>query len=204
MVKNSLQNSDQDRRFYKEMITRRFLNNPRMAMIFGKNKLSLPRKVANLVNYCFEIALRLDGVYVATNRKTIVLFYEKKKFKKTWKDHLRYLKVALSIPLKNLPDVMKKEKEVTQRRIALDNYLYVWFIAQEEDYNKLDGLVEINKMLAIKAKDLELPIVFETSDRRLLRFYKQAGYTQYNTLERGSEITYFFTDNHTADTRLKI
>lgn len=199
MVRSSFQNSNIDFDYYKNLLARRFLSNPRMGMVFGNRKSSLPRKVANFVNYCFDIASRLDGVFVASNRKTIVLFYEKKKFKKTWKDHMRYLGIALSIPVLKIPKVLKIEREIAQHRIQLDNYLYVWFLAQEEEYSKLDGLVEINKMLAAKAEDLGVPLVFETSDIRLLRFYDQAGYTRYAKLKRGDETTYFFVDDQTAE-----
>lgn len=199
MENNKLQFSNAEILHYKKLISNRFVENPRMSLLFNKDKKSFKKNVFNLVNYCFHIALNTNGVYVAKNKKTIVLFYEQTKLKKTFSDYLRYLNVVKSIPISNLKNVLRNEKEIKKHKLKLDNYLYVWFIAQEEGYGKLDGLNEINKMLFKQSNAKELPILFETSDIRLIRFYKHVGFDVYKKLKRGDETIYFFADKKTLN-----
>ncbi|WP_298512088.1 hypothetical protein [uncultured Kordia sp.] len=184
---------------YIQLISNRFLKNPRMALLFNKNKKSFQKNVFNAVNYCFRVALNNNGVYVAENKKTIVLFYEHQKLKKTFGDFCRYLNVVKGIPLTNIKKVLQHEKEVKKHKLKLDNYIYVWFIAQEEGYGSLEGLNEINKMLFRLSETNKLPILFETSDIRLLRFYKHVGFDVYKKLKNEEETIYFFADKQTLE-----
>ncbi|MEM6717984.1 MAG: hypothetical protein AAF611_01580 [Bacteroidota bacterium] len=196
-MENKQQLSKAEQLHYIKLISNRFLNNPRMALLFNKNKKSFPQHVFNAVNYCFQVALRNDGVYIAENKKTILLFYEQQKLKKNFRDFCRYLKVIKGIPLANMKKVLQNEKEVKTHKLNIANYMYVWFIAQEEGYGSLEGLNEINKMLFKLSNQRNLPILFETSDIRLLRFYKHVGFDVYHTLKRQDETIYFFADKKT-------
>lgn len=169
-----------------------------MSLLFNKEKKSFKKNVFNLVDYCYNLALKANGVYVAENKKTIVLYYEKKKLKKSFGDYYRYLKVAKGISIFNLAAVLRSEKEIQNHKIKLDNYIYVWFIAQKEGYGKLDGLQEINQMLFTMSHKTNLPIVFETSDTKLIKYYKHIGYDVYKELERGDETVYFLADQDTV------
>jgi len=202
MENNSLQFSDTEILYYKELITNRFVRNPRMSLLFNKEKSNFRKNIFDLVSYCFRIALRINGVYVASNKKTIVLFYENSKLKKSFGDYLQYLKVIKGVPISNFKRVLRKEKEIKRRKLKLDNYIYVWFIAQEEGYGKLDGLQEINMMLSTLSKQKNLPILFETSDSRLLRFYKHVGFEIYDELVGEKETIYFFVDKNTLKSRI--
>ena len=199
MENNELQLSDTEIVHYKKLLTNRFIENPRMSLLFNKNKKSFNKNIFNLVNYCFHIALKANGVYVAQNKKTIVLFYEHSKLKKSFSDYCRYFNVIKGISFSNLKNVLNNEKEIKKHKLKLDNYIYVWFIAQEEGYSSLEGLNEINKMLFRLAETAKLPILFETSDIRLLRFYKHVGFDVYKKLDSGSETIYFFADRKTVE-----
>ena len=199
MDNSSFNIKEEDHFFYKKLITERFLNNPRMSLLFSKEKKDFNKKVFRLINYCFSIAVKQKGVYVSNNKKTIVLFYEQEKFKKSLDDYIRFFNVIKSISFFKLKRVLKNEKEVKEHKLKLNNYIYVWFIAQDKNYKKLDGLVEINKMLFDLARKRKLPILFETSDYRLLNFYKKAGFDIYNQMVREGEIIYFFADKFTYE-----
>ncbi|WP_299680103.1 hypothetical protein [uncultured Tenacibaculum sp.] len=194
---------EEDHFYYKKLITERFLYNPRMSLLFSKEKKDFNKKVFHLISYCFSIAVKQKGVYVSNNKKTIVLFYEQEKFRKSLGDYIRFFNVIKSISFLKLKRVLKNEKEVKEHKLKLSNYIYVWFIAQDKNYKKLDGLVEINKMLFDLARKRKLPILFETSDYRLLNFYKKAGFDIYNQMVREGEIIYFFADKLTCEKHKK-
>jgi len=194
MENNNQELSKSTQLYYKQLITERFIDNPRMSLLFDNKRKNFKKNVFNLVNYCFTIAIKLDGVFIAKNKKTIVLFYEKNKFKKTLRDHFNYLKVVKGISLSNIRKVLKNEKLVKKYQLKLDNFIYVWFIAQQKGYGGLDGLNEINKMLIKISKTSELPILFETSDNKLLNLYKHVGFKVYKKLKNGEKTIYFLSN----------
>ena len=203
-MENKKQLSREEQLHYIQLISNRFLKNPRMALLFNKNKKSFKKNVFNTVNYCFKVAMYNNGVYVAENNKTIVLFYEHKKLKKRFEDYYRYLKVVRGISLANIKKVLQNEKEVKKHKLKVGNYIYVWFIAQEEGYGSLEGLNEINKMLFKLSATRNMPILFETSDIRLLRFYKHVGFDVYKKLKRENETIYFFADKKALEKYNKV
>ena len=74
MDNNKFHLSEKEKKTYINLIAERFLTNPRMLLLFdNKNLTKYKNKVKKLVEYCFFIALRLDGVYVTKNKKTIGL-----------------------------------------------------------------------------------------------------------------------------------
>ena len=197
MENNYFNIKEDDYNFYKKLITERFLNNPRMCLLFDKSKNNFYNKVFNLVNYCFLIAIKQRGVYITNNKKAIVLFYEQEKLKKSLDDYINFFKVIKNIPFFKLINVLKNEKEVNKHKLKAKNYIYVWFIAQDKEYKKIDSLIEINNVLFDLAKNSKLPVIFETSDTRLLHLYKRAGFEIYNKVKIRKQIIYFFTDKHT-------
>lgn len=197
MENNRLEFSKADVLHYKELIADRFVDNPRMSLLFDKSRKNFKKNVFNLVDYCFQIALNINGIYIAKNRKTIVLFYQHKKFKRTLADYLRYFRIIRTIPFFNFRKILANENEIKKRKLKLDNYIYVWFIAQERGYGKLDGLNEINKMLLNLSHISQLPILFETSDVRLINFYKHVGFDIYDKFTLSEETIYFFADKET-------
>lgn len=194
-MENNLKLSKKEKKTYINLITQRFLTNPRMIFLFEKKS---PEKyyfkVKKLVEYCFCIALKLNGCYISKNKKTLVLFYEKKKFKQNKYDYYRYLKVLLNIRIKKIFEVLKNEKLIKQKRLNIDNYIYVWFIAQEKNYRKLDGLIEINNLINQISNQKKIPILLETSNKAVLNLYRRAGFEIYTTLKTNRDEIYFFID----------
>lgn len=201
----NLKLSKKEQESYINLITERFLTNPRMIFLFEKNsQKKYYGKVKKLVEYCFYITLKLNGCHISKNKKTLVLFYEKKKFKQNKDDYYRYLKVLLNIRIKKVFEVLKNEKLIKQKRLNIDNYIYVWFIAQEKNYGKLDGLIEINKLLNKISKQKKLPILLETSNKSLLNLYRRAGFEIYTTLKTNSHKIYFFINKNNLTRTNKI
>lgn len=188
--------SEKEETYYIKLLTERFLDNPRMQTLFGeKSSNNYKKSVNNLVKYCYHLANKLNGVYLAKNKETIVLFYEKQHFKQNVSDYWRYFKIAKGIGVSRIKSVIKKENEIKKQKLKLDNYLYVWFIAQNENYRKVDGIIEIKKMLLDYAKERNLPILLETSNNLLLNLYRRGGFEVYNTYPDGENTVYFMVNN---------
>lgn len=164
-----------------DLVSTAFLNNPRIKSFVGGDSTSI-NKVKPIIEYAYDIVDRLKGIRYSTNKKAVIFYYQKSEFSKTWKDKINYFKIIFkSIGLKRTLPIYFREQNVQEFRARDKDYLYVWFLAQSADYNKLDGLVELNKHLIEKSEQLGLPILIETTDRRNLIMYKRIGFTIYNT-----------------------
>ncbi len=164
-----------------QLLTRAFLQNPRMQSFVRGGKPTF-RKVRPIMEYAYGIAHRLGGVFWAKNEKTVVLYYQKSRFSQSWSDMLNYLKIVLHcVGLRRVPSLYQRERLIKQMRASDSDYLYVWFLAQDRNYHKIDGLIEVNKHLIQRAKELQLPILIETTDKRNLSIYKRVGFKIYNT-----------------------
>jgi hypothetical protein len=164
-----------------DLVSHAFLNNPRIKSFVGGDSSSI-QKVRPIIEYAYDIAHRLDGIYHSSNKKAVIFYYQKSKFTKTWKDRLNYLKVIIkSIGLDRTMPIYFREKKVQDIRAKEEDYIYVWFLAQEANYNKLDGLLELNAHLIEKSQALKLPILIETTDKRNIVMYQRIGFEIYNT-----------------------
>ncbi|CAI8248116.1 MAG: Uncharacterised protein [Polaribacter sp. SA4-10] len=72
-------------------------------------------------------------------------------------------------------------------------------MAQEKEYRKLDGLIEINTMLFEYAKKKNIPILLETSNLAVLKLYKKAGFKVYKKQKTEEGTLYFFIDKFNLD-----
>ncbi len=169
-----------------------------MVMLFGSPRSpSFSKKVERLVRYCFFLAKRCNGIYIARNKQTVALFYEKQKVKHRLADYMRYIKVVLDIGLYRLPAVLRRESMIARHKLKVSNYLYIWFIAQTAGYGRIDGLVEINNKMFELASHNRIPILMETSDERLLKLYCRAGFCVYDVIGTEDKKTYLLADRNT-------
>lgn len=177
------------------IVSERFESNPRLKALFDINDSHYKTNVKNLINYCYNISERLNGIFVATNQKTIIFYFLKSEYGQSIADLWRYAKVILAIKIRKLWSSLKREQIIKKSRLSLPNYIYVWFLAQEKGYGRIDGLIEIQKFLFAEALEKNLPILLETSNEDVVKLYQRASFTIYNELEIFGEKIYFLHAN---------
>lgn len=174
-----------------KIVSTRFESNPRMLSLFDVNSHGFQKNILNLVEYCYHIVQRLGGVFVASNQKTIIFYYLKSSFSQNFSDYFRYLKIVFTISPKNILTNLKRETLIKKTRLDVSDYIYVWFLAQEKGYGKIDGLIEVQQHLFKLSKEKKLPILLETSNEEVLTLYLRASFKVYHILETKGEKIYF-------------
>ena len=173
------------------IISDRFESNPRIKALFDINDNRYMTNVKNLIDYCYNISKRLNGIFIASNRKTIIFYYLKSEYSQTLGDVWRYAKFVLAIKPQKLWRNLKREQMINRSRLSLPNYIYVWFLAQEKGYGRIDGLIEVQKFLFNKALEKNLPILLETSNEEVVKLYQRASFSIYHEIEMYGEKIYF-------------
>jgi len=183
------------------LLTETFLDNARMRTLIGENASNFKQKVRTIIEYTYSICKNIDGVFFSSNEKTVMLFYQKSEFKHRLRDYFNYLKIALfCVSPSNLVRAFKRERKITQLREQKDDYLYVWFLAQDKNYSSLDGLREAKHFLMNKVEALQLPILVETTDRRLLIIYKRLGFDIYrHWKDKKTDTDFWFAKKEIAE-----
>lgn len=166
-----------------------FYNNSRMHMLIGRVN-TFPQRLETVIRYCFYLTKKIGGIVTSQCRNTHLIYYQKSKMYHSIGDTIRYLLVAFfAIRPTRVWSVFKREQRVKTirnneiKRMNERDYLYVWFLAQRKNYNRIDGLVEVKNHLIKVAKQLKLPIYMETTEKRLLPMYERTGFKFYTSMQ---------------------
>lgn len=175
----------------KNIIKDVFLDHPRIQKLFNYKKPGFKKRYSRLIDHSYEVAKQSDGVYVASNQKTVLLYYRTNK-KKSLKSVLLFLRLILTIKPHLIFDILKEEKLIKANRLKVDDYYYAWYLAQTKDYNRLGGLFEAKNYIVNKSIEQGIPLLLETAKEELVNFYLKGGFELYNTVENKGVKIYFF------------
>ncbi len=170
-----------------------FQDNGRMHALIGKKRNDFSKGIKAVISYCYFMVKKIGGIFTSKDQSTFLLFYRKSEHHFTIKDWLNYLYLAFFvIGVSRLGQVLKREKLIRKTRSLQiqkhedQDFLYVWFLAQEQEYNGLDGLMEAKEYIFSKGRNLNLPIYMETTEERLVRIYERFGFEFYDYREDDS------------------
>jgi len=181
-----------DRELIVEMVTEAFEQNPRaMAMLKKKNP---KRSIRLMAEYAYYLIRKFDGIYLSKDKSTVLFYYTKKEYHRTFVDYLKYGQMFMKAirPSQLLP-TLKREKYIAGLRPDYDDFIYVWILASDQSKTSIRGLADINEHLYEVSERLQLPILIETTIAKLLRLYKYVGFEPYHEWhDEEADITVWF------------
>ena len=181
-----------DRELIIHMVTEAFEQNPRtMAMKKKKNPV---RSIRLMAEYAHYLIGKFDGIYLSKDKSTVLFYYTKKEYHRTFVDYLKYGQMFLKAirPSQLLP-TLKREKYIASLRPDYDDFIYVWILASDQGKTSIRGLAVINQHLHELSERLQLPILIETTIEKLLRLYKYVGFEPYHEWhDEEADITVWF------------
>ncbi|GGH55872.1 N-acetyltransferase [Dyadobacter endophyticus] len=142
-------------------------------------------RVRALMDYSFETCYAFGKVLISDDSDAVALICFPENKKTTLKSLIWEVNLVINgIGIGNVSKAMAREKKISQNYPQTPIY-YLWFIAVNP---KLQGKGIGTKFLQEIRKDaagMNRPIYLETSTIRNLPFYKNAGLTEYSTLDFG-------------------
>ncbi|MEO1259948.1 MAG: hypothetical protein AAFZ15_14235 [Bacteroidota bacterium] len=178
----------QDRNIIR-ILSNAFKDNQRMRVLIGNKKKGFHKCIRVVISFCYLMVKKWNGIFITADKNTYLLYYQKNEYRFSAYDLLHYLYMAFFvIGILRLPMVFKREKKVKQTRHLQvqkkrdHDYLYVWFLANKENFRGMNGLVEVKNFLLKKSSELNVPVYIETTDERLLSMYQRAGFEFYHEM----------------------
>jgi hypothetical protein len=162
-----------------------------MAMIKKKNPV---RSIRLMAEYAHQLIEKFDGIYLSEDKSTVLFYYTKKEYHRTLVDYLKYGKMFMkAIRPSQLIPTLKREKYIASLRPDYGDYIYVWILASDQSKTSIRGLADINQHLYEVSERLQLPILIETTIKKLLRLYKYVGFEPYHEWhDEEADITVWF------------
>lgn len=168
-----------------DILSRTFDNNPGVNWMLRKGG-NHNTKIRSLVNYAFIKALLREGVYISSNEKGIALCYRHNYKVFSITEILLQIKFALiSISIKNIVKVLKRESYRKSKRPKSGDYLYFWFLGVLPDGN--EAAFELKNAIFKHAIQYNIPIYLETAVARNQHVYERFGFKTYHYWEDKKE-----------------
>lgn len=181
-----------DRELIIGMISEAFRQNPRaMAMMKKKDP---ARSLRIMTEYAYDLVDKFDGIYLSKDKTTVLFYYLKSQYHRSFVDYLRYGKMFMqAIRPSQLFPTLKREKYIASLRPDYEDYIYVWVLGSKTDETSIRGLADIRDHLFELSEELQLPVLIETTIEKLLRLYKYVGFEVYHQwLDEEADLSVWF------------
>lgn len=172
--------SNTDREIIISIVSNAFIENPRTQAMIKKGNPA--RSIRLMTEYAYDLITKFNGVYLSKDKTTVLFYYRNSEYKRSFLDYLKYAKMFLqAIRPSQLFPTLRREKKIKSLRKPYDDYIYVWILGSVQDKTSIRGLADIRDHLFGLSKDLNLPILIETTVEKVLKLYKFVGFETYFT-----------------------
>jgi hypothetical protein len=172
--------SNTDREIIISIVSNAFVENPRTQAMMKKG--NPDRSVRLMTEYAYDLITKFNGVYLSKDKTTVLFYYRNSDYKRSFTDYLKYGKMFLrAIRPSQLFPTLRREKKIKSLRKPYDDYIYVWILGSVQDKTSIRGLADIRNHLFGLSKELNLPILIETTVEKVLKLYKFVGFETYFT-----------------------
>jgi hypothetical protein len=168
-----------DKQIILEIMAGAFRESDRLKAILRKGKTD--KRIKIMAAYGYDLAKKFNGVYLSKDKSTAIVFWQNSIYKKSLLDHVKYFIMFLRVvQLGKLFETIKRENSVEKRRLNLDDYIYVLLLGSDPSVTSIRGLADIRDHLNNTSRDLQLPILIETSVEKVLKLYRYVGFEVYD------------------------
>lgn len=161
------------------IIERAFIENPRLVTMAKKGKLE--KSVRGMTKYAYYLVSKFNGIYLSKDKTTVLFYYLKSQYKMNLWDYLKYMWMFLTcIKISQFIPTIIRERKIESMRPDIPDYIYVWILGSVPGNKSLQGLADIRDHLWDMSKELNLPILIETTIDKVIKLYRYVGFEVYD------------------------
>lgn len=172
------------------IIQNTFSGNPAVDFTIGTKGLFQFRK-KRLASFMFDFCNRRNGVFLSTNEKGVICFYQ---------HHTKVLPLItlwdelcvgfFAIGPFRLWRVLQRSKEVKKRHQKFSDFIHCWYLGVETPHRDMMTALELKNLLFEASEKSQLPILAETTILKNKRVYERIGFKTYDTIDLNGVRTY--------------
>ena len=168
-----------DKEIILEIISHAFVENPRtQAMMKKKDPV---RSVRLMAEYAYDLITKFNGIYLSEDKSTVLFYYKNSEYRRSFVDYIKYARMFLrAIRPSQLLPTLKREKIIKDLRPDYEDYIYVWLLGSDQKTTSIKGLADIRDHLFGLSKELNLPILIETTVEKVIKLYRFVGFEEYH------------------------
>jgi hypothetical protein len=162
-----------------KIISKSFLDNPRIISTLKKGHTEL--RIKQMALYAYNFVKKRNGIFLTSDKSTILLYYRKNQEKKTFRDLVNYYTMFFRcIKLSKAWETYIRERHIKKQRPDIPDYIYVWILASIPGDQGLKPLAEVRDHLFGLSRETRLPLIIETAMPKVLNLYKYVGFEVYH------------------------
>ena len=162
-----------------EIISKSFLDNPRLTSTLKKGNTEERIKIMAL--YAYNFVIKRNGIFLTSDKSTILMYYKRSQEKKTIRDMINYCVMFFKcIKFTKAWETFIRERYIRKQRPDIPDYIYVWILASIPGDQGLKPLAEVRDHLFGLSKKTGLPLIIETAMPKVLKLYKYVGFEVYH------------------------
>ena len=170
-----------DKDIILDIVAKAFSESHRLLAIMKKGKAE--KRLRVMASYAYDLISKFNGIYLSEDKTTVIFYYTKKQYKRDLIDYYRYLKMYLiCIRPEKTFSTLRRESYVKSLRPNIPDYIYVWVLGSDPNRTSIRGLADIRDHLFKVSDEKNLPILLETTVKKVLKLYQYVGFEIYNEI----------------------
>lgn len=167
-----------DKNLVIDILSDAFEFNPSVNWIVGNRK-GKAKRLKLLIEYSFQKCLR-DGTVLISNDKTgAAMYFTSTKPVFSIKELFWHLILAFKvIGIGRLHEILTRESFIKKHKLQIP-HLYFWFLGVKKNNRNGKAARELSQYIFKEAKQLQLPILVETSEAKNILSYQKMGFKTY-------------------------
>ncbi len=162
-----------------DVLVTAFRNIPGVLRVIKKDK-HLTERLRVLCRFCVRISIDKQGAFITSDRKGVALLFSSN----ARQPLLRLLKAyfiisSYCIGWNRAWNIFKRERVIRSRRPGSE-HLYFWMLGVEDNSKGLNTIIEMRDFAFKRSRELQLPIIAETTCEKNLVLYKRYGFKVYD------------------------
>lgn len=170
--------ADNKERAIRVLVTA-FKDNPGAQWVIKKDH-RLSERLEALCRFCVEVSLLKHGAYISSDLKGVALFYNCNKRVSLFPMIKHYLlMIHFCVGWRRAWYIYNRERTITKRRFQKE-HIYFWMLGVEDHTNGVSTVVEMRDFAFRYSRELQLPLVAETTSSKNVVLYQRFGFRIYD------------------------
>jgi hypothetical protein len=179
-----------DRQRAAEIMAATFEHNPAVWFSIGK-KGKRERKARALATFLVNYAADRNGLFLSSDRNGVMVAYRSDLSVPALRTFYHEFKLVLfAVGLLRVPLVLMRSQRIQQKQKQFAPFIHCWYIGVMEEGRHGNAARELQHRLFDLSRELNLPILAETTIARNKKAYEFIGFEAYDEVRSGEIITW--------------